>query len=86
VCQKVKEAYNTHLATIGANLDGLKSFCDILTTTKNFEVKMDIEQQQVNQSLKVKIDEISKQLVLQCQNEDLDLINSRVLGNPIPEV
>jgi hypothetical protein len=84
--QKIAQTYNPKI-DFAANLaTGLKVFKDSLLKINTADVRIDLDQVQLNAQLEFRVHEINTELNLQVKGNELDFTDSQLVNNPVPKM
>jgi len=79
---KVSRSYDGHVAKTLNYKEGLLCLHGVLDQIKNAEVRIDLDQINLNKATALRLREIESELDFEVQGNELDLINSRFIHEP----
>ena len=83
---KICTAYDGHVQKTQNFSEGLGSLQTILSQINRADIKVDLDQINLNKAIKLRLKEIENELDFQVQGNELDLINSRFVNDPFPQL
>jgi len=83
---KIAETYANQMHKCNKFIAGLQSLFETLDKIKKAEIRVDIDQVNLNRAVEFRINEIETEMHFQTNGNELDLINSRFINDPILKI
>ena len=79
---KVSRSYDGHVRKTLNYKEGLECLQEVLTKIDKTEIRVDLDQINLNKATALRLREIENELDFEVQGNELDLINSRFINDP----
>ena len=83
---KVHETYDNAIKRTTCFKEGLQALYETLDKIKQAEIRVDIDQLNLNRAIEFRVREIENEMELQVNGNELDLINSRFVQDPCTKI
>lgn len=83
---KIKECYDSQIEKTFKFKEGLTALYQTLSKVKGAEVRVDLDQVNLNRAMEFRVKEIEQEMDLQLNSNQLDLIHSKFTHDPVAKV
>jgi len=84
--EKIQTAYDKHLKDSYMYIDGLTGVRETIEMLDQRDIKIDIDQMQLNKAITNRIKEIQQELDFELKDADMDIIESRFMFEPFQKI